>query len=39
MGNQRAFRGGCVYVCFIADSIYPGLMGVSRDVWVGKGNS
>ncbi len=32
MGNRRAFRGGCVYVCLKADCIYPRLMGVSRDV-------
>lgn len=23
MGNRRAYRGGCVYVCLKADSIYP----------------
>lgn len=38
MGNLRAFRGGCVSVCLKADSIYPTLMGVSRDLWVGRGN-
>jgi len=27
---------GRVYVCLKADSIYPELMGVSRDTWVGR---
>lgn len=37
MGNRRAFRERCVCVSLKADSIYPKLLWIPRDMWVGKG--